>query len=66
MRVFIEINGVKYEHLKTRSSTCYGCDIREHCGSITGDICLRENGIYKRVERGWLKNILRKIKYRMI
>ena len=64
-RIFIEINGVKYEHLKMRTSSCDSCDIREHCGSITGDICMRENGVFKKVEEGMLKNILRRIKYRM-
>lgn len=54
MRVFVEINGVRFKSVIKRkpvANICNVCDLKGVCGTVIGSPCLHCNEVFKKVKR---------------
>ena len=53
MRVFVEINGVRFKSVIKRKPVahCNACDLKKVCGTVIGSPCLHCNEVFKKVKR---------------
>jgi hypothetical protein len=54
MRVFVEINGVRFKSVIKRKHVaviCDACDLKGVCGTVIGSPCLHCNEVFKKVKR---------------